>query len=136
METVHLLKTPAHAAHLEKSIQQFRRLHSGVVPDRLKYLPANDQVRGGKSISTFSKIGNLGSQLPKLRMDIDTGVWEQRYGTLRDLEFLDLGYRLVGDDQHYIRVIRSRSALPITETELRLMAAAAMMGLKRMPKAG
>ncbi len=33
-------------------------------------------------------------------------------------------------------VIRSRSALPITEKELKLMAAAAMMGLKRMPKAG
>ncbi len=36
----------------------------------------------------------------------------------------------------YILVIRSRSALPITETELRLMAAAAMMGLRRIPKAG
>jgi len=29
----------------------------------------------------------------------------------------------------YMWVIRSRSALPITETELKLMAAAAMMGL-------
>jgi hypothetical protein len=36
----------------------------------------------------------------------------------------------------YMRVIRSRSALPITETELKLIAAAAMMGLKRIPKAG
>ncbi len=36
----------------------------------------------------------------------------------------------------YIRALRRRNAFPITETELRLMAAAAMMGLKRMPKAG
>ena len=46
-------------------------------------------------------------------------------------------FRLIPSGAHpYIRVIRNRSALPITETELRLMAAAAMMGLKRMPKAG
>ena len=31
---------------------------------------------------------------------------------------------------------RSRSALPITDTELRLMAALAIIGLKRMPKNG
>ena len=31
---------------------------------------------------------------------------------------------------------RSLNALPITETELKLIAAAAMMGLRRMPKNG
>ena len=48
-----------------------------------------------KSISTFSKIGDVASELQKLRTDIDMGLWDQRYGTLRTLEFLDLGYRLV-----------------------------------------
>jgi hypothetical protein len=33
-------------------------------------------------------------------------------------------------------MIRSRSALPITERELKLMAAAEMIGLKTMPNAG
>ena len=32
--------------------------------------------------------------------------------------------------------MRSLSALPMTDTELRLMAAAAIMGLKSSPKAG
>ena len=36
----------------------------------------------------------------------------------------------------HIRANRRRSAFPITETELKLIAAAAMMGLRRMPKAG
>jgi SAM-dependent methyltransferase len=48
-----------------------------------------------KSISTFSKIGDVSSQLQKLRTDIDSGAWEQRYSRLRDLSTLDLGYRLV-----------------------------------------
>ena len=34
------------------------------------------------------------------------------------------------------RTKRSRNALPMTETELKLMAAAAMTGLSRRPKAG
>jgi len=36
----------------------------------------------------------------------------------------------------YRRSILSRRALPITDTELRLIAAAANMGLSRMPNAG
>jgi SAM-dependent methyltransferase len=48
-----------------------------------------------ESISTFSKIGDVSSQLQKLRTDIDSGAWEQRYSRLRDLSILDLGYRLV-----------------------------------------
>ncbi len=50
-------------------------------------------VRG--SISTFSKIGNVDSQLAQLQTDIESGVWEQRYSNLQDLSELDLGYRLV-----------------------------------------
>src|SRR4051794_25573579 len=38
--------------------------------------------------------------------------------------------------RHQIRAVRSRSALAITETELKAIAAAAMMGLKSRPKAG
>ena len=36
----------------------------------------------------------------------------------------------------YTRADRSRSALPITETELKAIAAAAIVGVSRIPKAG
>ena len=36
----------------------------------------------------------------------------------------------------YISAPRNRNALPMTDTELRLMAAAAMRGLSKMPKTG
>ena len=48
-----------------------------------------------ESISTFSKIGDVSFQLQKLRADIESGAWEQRYSRLRDLSSLDLGYRLI-----------------------------------------
>lgn len=48
-----------------------------------------------KSISTFSKIGNVDSNLARLKKDIDSGAWDQRYLGLRDLNALDLGYRLI-----------------------------------------
>jgi SAM-dependent methyltransferase len=48
-----------------------------------------------ESISTFSKIGDVSSHLQKLRADIESGAWEQRYSRLRDLSSLDLGYRLI-----------------------------------------
>jgi hypothetical protein len=35
---------------------------------------------------------------------------------------------------HYKRTVRRRRALPTTDTELKLMAAAAIMGLSRIPK--
>jgi hypothetical protein len=38
--------------------------------------------------------------------------------------------------QSQILATRRRSALPITDTELKLMAAAAIMGLNRIPKVG
>jgi SAM-dependent methyltransferase len=47
------------------------------------------------SISTFSKIGNVDSQLARLKSDIASGAWEQRYPGLMDLEALDLGYRIL-----------------------------------------
>jgi SAM-dependent methyltransferase len=46
-------------------------------------------------ISTFSKIGNVDSQLASLESDIVSGAWGQRYASLIDLEALDLGYRIL-----------------------------------------
>jgi SAM-dependent methyltransferase len=48
-----------------------------------------------KNISTFSKIGNIDSQLARLENDIVSGAWERRYHTLMGLEALDLGYRIL-----------------------------------------
>jgi SAM-dependent methyltransferase len=48
-----------------------------------------------ESISTFSKIGNVDSNLACLKKDIDSGAWDQAYSGLRDLNVLDLGYRLI-----------------------------------------
>jgi SAM-dependent methyltransferase len=48
-----------------------------------------------ESISTFSKIGNVDSQLARLKSDIASGAWEQRYPSLMGLEALDLGYRIL-----------------------------------------
>jgi SAM-dependent methyltransferase len=48
-----------------------------------------------ESISTFSKIGNVDSQLARLKRDIVSGAWEQRYASLMDLKALDLGYRIL-----------------------------------------
>lgn len=47
------------------------------------------------AISTFSKLDNMASALAKLEQDLASGVWEQRYGDLMELESLDVGYRLV-----------------------------------------
>ena len=48
-----------------------------------------------KNISTFSKIGNIDSQLASLESDIVSGAWERRYPALMGLETLDLGYRIL-----------------------------------------
>jgi SAM-dependent methyltransferase len=48
-----------------------------------------------ESISTFSKIGNVDSQLARLKSDIVSGAWERRYSGLMGLEALDLGYRIL-----------------------------------------
>jgi SAM-dependent methyltransferase len=47
------------------------------------------------SISTFSKVGNIDSQLAQLERDISSGEWERRYSNLQNLSELDLGYRIV-----------------------------------------
>ncbi len=47
-------------------------------------------------------------------------------------ELLVMGFLLTS----YTRNLRKRRALPMTDTELKLMAAAAIIGLSRMPKNG
>ncbi len=57
----------------------------------------NPQVRS--AISTFSKLDNVASALERLEQDLASGVWEERYGHLLELESLDVGYRLVVADR-------------------------------------
>ena len=52
-----------------------------------------DQVRA--AISTFAKIRSAEPGLARLRHDLASGAWDQRYGWLRQRAELDLGYRLV-----------------------------------------
>jgi SAM-dependent methyltransferase len=53
----------------------------------------NDGVRA--AISTFSKLGDVSGPLQRLRLDLETGHWQRRYGSLLDLPELDLGYRII-----------------------------------------
>jgi SAM-dependent methyltransferase len=48
-----------------------------------------------ESISTFSKIGNIDTQVERLERDVDSGTWDRRYSRLHDLSQIDLGYRLM-----------------------------------------
>jgi|SRR6185437_999488 len=50
------------------------------------------------AMSTFAKIMRLEESLERLRRDLESGVWEQRYGHLLTLDELDIGYRLVRRD--------------------------------------
>ncbi len=48
-----------------------------------------------KAISTFSRIPENPEGLNKLRKDIESGEWYNKYSYLLDKETIDLGYRLV-----------------------------------------
>jgi SAM-dependent methyltransferase len=48
-----------------------------------------------QSISTFSKIGNTDKSVARLKADIQSGAWAQRYANLLEVSELDLGYRLI-----------------------------------------
>jgi hypothetical protein len=63
----------------------WRRPHAYLDPD----------VRAG--ISTFAFIDEEArdSGLQQLKEDLDDGVWERRFGHLRQLQELDAGYRLI-----------------------------------------
>ena len=51
--------------------------------------------RARAAMSSFWKIGDVSDGLARLRSDLDSGAWEQRYADLLNLEELDCGYRLV-----------------------------------------
>jgi len=55
------------------------------------YLDAG--VRG--AISSLAKHSDVEPGLARLRADLDSGVWERRFGALLERDSLDLGYRLV-----------------------------------------
>lgn len=51
------------------------------------------------AMSTFSKLGDVGPGLARLRRDLADGSWARRHGALLDRSELDLGYRLVIRDR-------------------------------------
>jgi len=51
------------------------------------------QVRNG--ISSFSKLKSVDKQIDRLREDLNTGAWRDKYGHLLNQQETDLGYRLV-----------------------------------------
>lgn len=55
------------------------------------------------AISTFVKLGDLRPQLDRLKDDVQTGAWQQRYGHVLGLDELDIGYRLIvaGPRRHH-----------------------------------
>jgi hypothetical protein len=53
----------------------------------------NARVRS--AISAFSMLSDVETGLARLRDDLASGEWHRRYGSLLDLQALDLGYRLV-----------------------------------------
>ena len=50
-------------------------------------------VRAG--ISSFMRIGDITASLARLRTDLASGHWDARWGALRSLTELDVGYRIV-----------------------------------------
>jgi hypothetical protein len=48
-----------------------------------------------RAISSFSKLNDIEPALKRLRSDLSDGTWERRYGSLRALAELDIGYRLI-----------------------------------------
>lgn len=52
------------------------------------------QPRVRQAISTFSKIKLTEEGVNRLRSDLETGIWEEQYGELRQKKVLDLGYTI------------------------------------------
>jgi len=50
------------------------------------------------AMSSFWALGDLSEALARLKEDLDSGAWAERYGDLLALEALDCGYRLVVAD--------------------------------------
>ncbi len=55
-------------------------------------------VRG--AISSFAKLADPGAGLARLKRDLDSGAWQDRYGPLLEQTNVDLGYRLVVAERH------------------------------------
>ncbi|MXP46167.1 methyltransferase domain-containing protein [Altererythrobacter luteolus] len=53
----------------------------------------DDRVR--RAMSSFWALGDVSEQLAALRADLESGVWEGRYGSLLAKDEIDCGYRLV-----------------------------------------
>lgn len=47
------------------------------------------------AMSSFHALGDVSEPLARLECDLASGVWEERYGGLMELDTLDCGYRLV-----------------------------------------
>ena len=69
----------------------WRRPHAYLDPD----------VRA--SISTFAKLDEAPESLAQLERDLESGVWQERYGHLMEEQSLDAGYRLVVADKQQNR---------------------------------
>lgn len=48
-----------------------------------------------KAMSTFSKINNLKEGIERLKVDLENGAWQEKYGHLMQKQEMDLGYRLL-----------------------------------------
>jgi SAM-dependent methyltransferase len=53
----------------------------------------DEEVRS--AISTFSRVHNIEEGLKRLRNDISTGLWHERYSDLLEKNEIDFGYRVV-----------------------------------------
>ncbi len=53
----------------------------------------DERVRG--AISTFSRVPNVNAGLQRLRNDLKSGSWHQRYGHILNQKSMDFGYRIV-----------------------------------------
>ena len=60
---------------------------------RRPYAYLDPKVRA--SISSFWAIGDVTEELARLKNDLDSGAWAERYQHLEKLDACDLGYRLV-----------------------------------------
>lgn len=58
----------------------------------------DEKVRG--AISSFAKIDNLQSGLDRLKSELDSGLWHERYGHFLSKTEFDFGYRLIVADTY------------------------------------
>jgi SAM-dependent methyltransferase len=64
-------------------------------PWRRPQLYLDPEIRAGMSIFAFADQRAVDTGVARLRADLESGVWRQRYAGLLDLDGIDAGYRLV-----------------------------------------